>query len=183
MTWLSQLSDTGIMNQVVAHLLTPVGSYAIPAIVLDDSTSKAAVATVFEKVNIGGLALNVFELLTAVYAGDAEHYEQHGDDFRLNDDWKATKEALKVYPVLSGLESTDFLQIVSLLSSFHGPRATTARKEDILNLKLKDYLTWAPQVRQALFWVAGFLDAQHIHVQAICPIRNRWCPSLLSGCS
>src|SRR6185437_11000 len=38
MTWLSQLSNTGVMNQVVAHLLTPVGSYAIPAIVLDDST-------------------------------------------------------------------------------------------------------------------------------------------------
>jgi translation elongation factor P len=138
---ISQLSDTKIMNQVVAHLLTPVGAYAIPAIVLDDSTSKSAVATVFEKVNIGGLALNVFELLTAVYAGDADYYKQHGDDFRLNDDWKAAKKSLEVYPALGGLESTDFLQIVSLLSSFRGTGATTARREDILNLKLKNLTT------------------------------------------
>jgi hypothetical protein len=176
MTWLSQLSDVGIMNQVVAHLLTPVGSYAIPAIVLDDSTSKAAVATVFEKVNVGGLPLNVFELLTAVYAGDADYYQQQGDDFRLNDDWTATKAAIHVYPALKGLESTDFLQIISLLASIDGPGATTARKEDILNLKLKDYLTWAPQVRQALVWVAGFLDAQHIHVQADLPYPKQVVP-------
>lgn len=50
-----------------------------------------AVATVFEKVNTGGLALNVFELLTATFAGDKEHYDQHGTDFRLNDDWQKTE--------------------------------------------------------------------------------------------
>lgn len=176
MTWLSQLPDTAMMNQVVAHLLNPVGSYAIPAIVLDDSTSKAAVATVFEKVNIGGLPLNVFELLTAVYAGDADYYGQHGDDFRLNDDWTSTKESLKHYPVLNGLENTDFLQTVSLLASLAGPGATTARKEDILNLKLTDYLTWAPKVRKALQWVAGFLDEQHIHVAGDLPYPKQVVP-------
>lgn len=176
MGWLSQLSDTSMMNQVVAHLLNPVGSYAIPAIVLDDSTSKAAVATVFEKVNIGGLPLNVFELLTAVYAGDADYYGEHGDDFRLNDDWTATKEGLRHYAVLKGLENTDFLQAVSLLASLAGPGATTARKEDILNLKLKDYLKWAPEVRSALKWVAGFLDEQHIHTSGDLPYPKQVVP-------
>lgn len=162
-TWLAKLPDPSVMPHIVAQILNPVGSYAIPAIVLDDSTSKAAVATVFEKVNIGGLTLNVFELLTAVYAGDPDYFTLHGDDFRLNDDWNKTKDGLKHYPALAKLENTDFLQIVSLLASFHGRGATTARKEDILNLKLSSYLEWAPRAREALAWVAGFLDAQHIH--------------------
>lgn len=162
-TWLSQLPDSSVMPRVIADLLNPVGSYAIPAIVLDDSTSKAAVATVFEKVNIGGLPLNVFELLTAVYAGDAAYYAKHRDDFRLNDDWTATREKLGHYSVLSGVENTDFLQIVSLLATFHNPGATTARKEDILNLRLEDYLAWAPRAREALIWTAGFLDGEQIH--------------------
>ncbi|OBK03535.1 hypothetical protein A5746_20665 [Mycolicibacterium conceptionense] len=175
-TWLSKLTDISVMPRMIAEVLNPAGSYSIPAIVLDDSTSKAAVATVFEKVNIGGLPLNVFELLTAVYAGDVDYYKAHGDDFRLNDDWAATKEALKTYPVLAGLENTDFLQTVSLLASLHGPAATTARKEDILNLKLAEYLKWAPKAREALVWVAGFLDALHIHVAGDLPYPKQIVP-------
>lgn len=175
-TWLSKLTDTSAMPRMIAEVLNPAGAYSIPAIVLDDSTSKAAVATVFEKVNIGGLPLNVFELLTAVYAGDADYYQEHGDDFRLNDDWTATKESLKAYPVLGGLENTDFLQIISLLASLHGPAATTARKDDILNLKLSDYLMWAPLARQALIWAAGFLDSLHIHVAGDLPYPKQIVP-------
>lgn len=175
-TWLSKLADQSIMPKMIAELLNPIGSYAIPAIVLDDSTSKAAVATVFEKVNIGGLPLNVFELLTAVYAGDVDYFNTYGDDFRLSDDWLATKESLKGFATLAGLESTDFLQIVTLLASLHNKRATTARKEDILGLKLDDYLKWAPQARKALVWVAGFLDAQHIHVATDLPYPKQVVP-------
>ncbi|MCV7221017.1 DUF262 domain-containing protein [Mycolicibacterium elephantis] len=175
-TWLSKLSDIAVMPQMIAEVLNPAGSYSIPAIVLDDSTSKAAVATVFEKVNIGGLPLNVFELLTATYAGDIDYYNAHGDDFRLNDDWTGTKESLKAYSVLAGLENTDFLQTVSLLASLHGPGATTARKEDILNLKLSDYLKWAPLVREALVWSAGFLDSLHIHVAGDLPYPKQLVP-------
>lgn len=175
-TWLSELADKAVMSRMIADVLNPAGSYAIPAIVLDDSTSKAAVATVFEKVNTGGLRLNVFELLTAMYAGDVDYYEAHGDDFRLNDDWAATKECLKAYPALSGLENTDFLQIVSLLASLHGPAATTARKEDILNLRLADYLKWAPRAREALAWAAGFLDSLHIHVARDLPYPKQVVP-------
>ncbi|MBP0645272.1 hypothetical protein J8J17_26125, partial [Mycobacterium tuberculosis] len=80
------------------------------------NTSKGAVATVFEKVNVGGLPLNVFELLTATFAGDPQYYESHGTDFRLNDDWKETQEKFAAYPVLAGLENTDFLQAVTLLT-------------------------------------------------------------------
>lgn len=175
-TWFAHESQTGHLATFNAEILQPANSYAIPAIMLDDSTSKSAVATVFEKVNTGGMALNVFELLTAVYAGDRDYYDEHGDDFRLNDDWTSTKAALEDYPVLRGLENTDFLQATSLLASLAGPRATTARKEDILNLKLVDYVTWAPQVREALIWVAGFLDSVHIHTASDLPYTKQIVP-------
>ncbi|MEI2640959.1 MAG: hypothetical protein V9G10_01125 [Candidatus Nanopelagicales bacterium] len=55
-------------------------------------------ATVFEKVNTGGLALNVFELLTATFAGDKAYFDKYGTDFRLNDDWKETQAKFSGVP-------------------------------------------------------------------------------------
>jgi hypothetical protein len=109
------------------------------------------------------------ELLTATFAGDKAYCDRTGEDFRLNDDWSGTQAALLFYPVLAGLENTDLLQTVSLLASYEGPTATTARKEDILKLELQNYLAWAPKVREALVWVAGFLDSLNIHVAADLP--------------
>jgi len=168
-TWLFAFHDKDQASQFHERVIQPASTYNIPAIQLDRSTSKSAVATVFEKVNTGGLPLNVFELLTATFAGDKAHYDQTGKDFRLNDDWAVTQTALSPYPVLSGLVNTDFLQAVSLVSSYHGPTATTARKEDILKLELDHYLTWAPKVREALKWVAGFLETSHIHLASDLP--------------
>ena len=47
-------------------------AYQLPVINLEASTPKEAVCTVFEKVNTGGVPLNVFELATASFAADAE---------------------------------------------------------------------------------------------------------------
>jgi len=53
-------------------------AYTVPVIILKKETPKEAVCTVFEKVNTGGIVLNVFELLTASFAAH---------NFRLNLDW------------------------------------------------------------------------------------------------
>ncbi|MFI5734016.1 DUF262 domain-containing protein [Kribbella sp. NPDC051587] len=173
--WLFALPD-GSGADFHANVIGPASTYNIPAIELDTATSKSAVATVFEKVNTGGLPLNVFELLTATFAGDKAYYDAHGEDFRLNDDWRETKQALAAYPVLDHLENTGFLQAIGLLASYHGPTATTAKKEDILRLELTDYLAWAPKVREALKWVAGFLDAQNIHTARDVPYPKQIVP-------
>jgi hypothetical protein len=152
-----------LIQRFQAEILTPMQSYEIPAIELDKATTKGAVATVFEKVNTGGLPLNVFELLTATFAGDAEYFAEHGDDFRLNDDWQLTKQVIDAHPVLGGIRNTDFLQAVTLLVTAHGPSFTSARKEDVLRLELAQYLAWADKVREALVWVAQFLHDEHIH--------------------
>jgi hypothetical protein len=70
MSWLVELEDTQRFKLFLVQVLNPMFAYSIPAIELDEATTKGAVATVFEKVNTGGLPLNVFELLTATFAGD-----------------------------------------------------------------------------------------------------------------
>src|SRR5690606_29370284 len=123
--WLLDYSRTGedvearldVFDRFNEDVVSQIKSYVIPAIQLDDQTTKAAVATVFEEVNAGGLPLNNFELLTAIYAGDAEYFDSHGDDFRLGEDWEKHQKVLDQHPVLAGTKPTDFLQAVLLLAS------------------------------------------------------------------
>ncbi|RNL84239.1 GmrSD restriction endonuclease domain-containing protein [Halostreptopolyspora alba] len=162
-SWLFDYADSGAAKAFLDAVVTPMQSYAIPSIELDKETTKDAVATVFEKVNQGGMKLTVFELLTAKFAGDAHYYRETGTDFRLKDDWEETRRVIEKYPVLESIQETEFLQAVMLLASQHGGTATTARKDDILDLSLADYRAWAGQVRTAMEWVAGFLDTEHVH--------------------
>lgn len=166
------------------RLIKPVGTYNIPAIELDGATSKSAVATVFEKVNTGGLGLNVFELLTATFAGDRAYYDAHGHDFRLNDDWAETQARFATHPVLSGVENTDFVQAINLLvtharaaaSDASRPAAISARKEDLLKLDLQDYLVWVEPLRSAFEWCATFLADEHIFDLRFLPYPKQLVP-------
>jgi hypothetical protein len=170
MDWLFAMEDRETAKRFQAAIIAPTFTYNIPAIELDNSTSKAAVATVFEKVNTGGLALNVFELLTATFAGDRDYFEEHGTDFRLNDDWKETRARFAPYPVLSDLDNTDFLQAVTMLatrkrnlaSKDARPPAVSAKREDVLKLTLDDYLEWVGPLREAFIWTSDFLADRHI---------------------
>jgi uncharacterized protein with ParB-like and HNH nuclease domain len=58
--------------------------YLLPVIELKKETPKEAVCVVFERVNAGGVALTVFELLTASFAAD---------NFRLRQDWETLSNA------------------------------------------------------------------------------------------
>jgi hypothetical protein len=166
------------------RVLNNVISYTVPVIVLKKSTPKEAVCTVFEKVNTGGVPLNVFELLTATFAGDKVHR-----DFRLNDDWRARRTRLAAKPVLRSVENTDFLQAVTLLASrarrerhlaaggdVGSAPGITCKRRDILRLTLGEYLQHAPQVEATLLWAAGFLAQQHIFRAEDLPYRTQLVP-------
>lgn len=184
MTWLFEMGDPQLAREFNNLIIKPCGTYNIPAIELDKETGKAAVATVFEKVNVGGLSLNVFELLTATFAGDADYYAKHGSDFRLNDDWKATQQHFASHPVLAGLESTDFLQAVTLLTTRQRnlrdkssrPPAVSAKREDVLKLTLEDYLTWREPLRDAFIWASAFLADRHIFDTRFLPYPKQLVP-------
>ncbi|MBK6873852.1 MAG: DUF262 domain-containing protein [Kineosporiaceae bacterium] len=183
-TWLFAVDDKDMASRFHAQVIQPVNTYNIPAIELDNATSKSAVATVFEKVNTGGLALNVFELMTATFAGDRAYFEEYGTDFRLNDDWRETQAKFSPYPVLAGLENTDFLQAVTLLATrkrnlqdtSNRPPAVSAKREDVLKLTLDDYLEWVEPLREAFTWVSTFLADRHIFDTKFLPYPKQLVP-------
>ena len=182
--WLMRNPDQETSIDFLNDFVDKASQYQIPAIELDSETDKAAVATVFEKVNIGGLPLNVFELLTAVFAGDAEHYRETGQDFRLNDDWQATRKLWEEHPVLEGVENTDFLQAVTMLTSWKKQQASTsgrkiavtAKREDVLRLTLHDYLEWRDSLREAFIWASRFLADLHIFLARDIPYPKQLVP-------
>jgi hypothetical protein len=154
--------------------------YQIPVIILHKETPKEAVCQVFEKVNTGGVSLTVFELLTATYAVD---------DFNLRDDWKIRQERLKQQPVLRSLESTDFLQAITLLatnqrrmdalnngvSPDRSPGVSCKRK-DVLRLTLSEYKQWADSVTDGFEKSARLLRAQKIFTSRDLPYRTQLTP-------
>jgi hypothetical protein len=179
----SNPSRWGIWGPFQAQILKNISDYRLPVIRLAKETPKEAVCTVFEKVNTGGVALNVFELLTATYAGDGEYYDAHGDDFQLPAHWKQVQGELAAYPMLR-LPDSDFLQAVCLVSTHHRRRgrpdvdpftqpAASCKRSDILDLPLQEYIDWSPQIVSALRWTAGFLTRQGVYGADDLPYRGQ----------
>jgi hypothetical protein len=176
-------SRWGIWGPFQSLVLKNISDYRLPVIRLAKETPKDAVCTVFEKVNTGGVPLNVFELLTATYAGDPEYYNAHGSDFQLPAHWKQVQAELAAYPMLR-LEDSDFLQAVCLVSTHHRRRgrpgvdpfrqpAASCKRGDILDLPLQEYIDWSPQIVSALRWTAGFLTRQGVYGADDLPYRGQ----------
>jgi hypothetical protein len=72
-----------LWGQFDESVLQQIRAFQVPMIRLAASTSMDAVCAVFERVNTGGVPLNVFELLTATYAGDREYVDRTGDYYQL----------------------------------------------------------------------------------------------------
>lgn len=61
------------------RIINSFNKYMLPVIIMKKENPKEAVCQVFEKVNTGGVPLNVFELLTESFAAE---------DFDLKQDWQ-----------------------------------------------------------------------------------------------
>lgn len=163
-------------------------SYYVPVITLERETSKEAVCLVFEKVNTGGKKLDAFELLTAIYAAD---------DFQLRHDWLGDKktgktgraERLAVHEVLRQLQSTDFLQAISLLHTLEMREAAagagkegkelpqvSCTRQVMLNLPLDAYKKWADGVEVGFLQAAKFLQMQKIFWRKDVPYLSQIVP-------
>ncbi len=159
------------------HVLNNITTYLVPTIVLGKDTSREAVCTVFEKVNSGGVPLNVFELLTATFATEG---------FRLKDDWESRRERWSSKPVLRQVDNVDFLQSVALLATLERRRSWTGseaerpgvscKKREVLRLKLVDYQKWAEPLTEAMLGCASFLGEQHIFRANDLPYRTQLVP-------
>ncbi len=155
--------------------------YQVPVIELKRETPKEAVCLVFERVNTGGVALTVFELLTASFAAD---------NFQLRDDWNTRERRLKrKSPVLGNLQSDDFLQAISLLVTRERRRAAldggvtadkapgiSCKRKAILKLEVADWQGWADRVEQGFVRAAKFLHKQKIFKARDLPYRTQLVP-------
>jgi hypothetical protein len=167
-------------NHLVQEVVQRFQGYQVPVIVLRKETPKVAVCQVFEKVNTGGVSLNVFQLLTATYAAD---------DYNLRDDWAAREKRLKKHRVLRKLENTDFLQAVTLLATYSRHRqalrdgvapdrapAISCKRKDVLNLGLEDYQNWAEAATRGFEKAAWLLQSQSIFTAEDLPYQTQVTP-------
>jgi len=146
--------------------------YQIPLIILRKGTPKEAICQVFEKVNTGGIPLNVFELLTATYAAD---------EFNLRDDWEKRKQRFAEYEILKELESTQFLQAISLLNTYNRKKevkdvGVSCKRKDILRLELRDYKKWSGSITEAFIETVKFLHSQKVFSAKWLPYSTQLVP-------
>jgi hypothetical protein len=161
------------------QVLDPFRSYMLPVITLRRTTSKAAVCLVFEKVNTGGVALSVFELVTASWAADG---------YNLRKDWYGDRSGtgrharLAKQPLLAGTEPTDFLQGICLLHSLDrrekgpGDSPVTAKREHVLELPLEAWTRWAEPLTEGFLEAERFLRAQGFRDARYLPYRTQVTP-------
>ncbi len=162
--------------------------YKLPVIELQRSTSREAVCRVFEKVNTGGIPLDVFELVTASFAAE---------EFDLRADWKSRQVTFARNPylanVLKAVQNTDFIQAISLVVTHEARRsrqeagvdgdrlpAVSCKRKDILRLLRSDYEAHADAVTAGFIEAAQFLHQQHLYSERDLPYRTQLVPMAAS---
>lgn len=159
------------LRQFTADVLNPIILYTLPVIQLEKSTPKEAVCQVFENVNTGGVALTVFELVTATFAAE---------DFHLRGDWEAREQKMQTasgtFDLLSVVSATDFLVSVTLLAQTKSGRTLTCKRKDVLSLSLADYKTYADALTDGYIKAARFLVQQSILAPRDLPYTTQFIP-------
>ncbi len=171
-----------------SQVLKSFREYLIPVIQLHKDTSKEAVCLVFEKVNTGGVALSVFELVTASYAAEG---------YNLRDDWygstvrnvKSRRERLAREPLLAEIEATEFLQALTLLFTHERKRSdiaqgrtgkdvrpVSAKRADVLELPLSAWRDSAESVEKGFNLAAKFLHKESIYSRRELPYSTQLVP-------
>lgn len=158
-------------------------SYQLPVIRLNKQTPKEAVCLVFEKVNTGGVNLTVFELLTATFAAVAP------PDFELRVDWEARRKRMHALKVLGEVSSTDFIQAITLLTTWAKRTeaaekgedeerlpAISCKRRDMLRLTFSEYQQWADKVEAGFKAAARFLHREHVFETRFLPYGTQVIP-------
>ena len=166
-----------LINEFSIKVINNFADYQVPVITLGKDTSRAAVCLVFEKVNTGGKALDAFELVTAMYAGQK---------FHLRDDWKVRRDRLLKQPLLASVEPVEFLQAISLLytkavrtkaeAEGRDPPAISATRNSLLQIPLSAYREYADRVEQGYVTSAKFFHGLKIFRARDLPYQTQLVP-------
>ncbi len=176
---------TSLSDQFFQGIIDRIKNYDVPVIRLDRRNSRAAICTIFEKVNVGGKKLDAFELVTAIYAAD---------EYDLREDWLGPhgkhdegRRARLVgakgeCDVLKPVSSVDFLKACSLIATRRRRVAAEAEaapgaqlpqvacdRDAVLALNLDDYKLDAEAVERGFRGAAKFLNERRIIWQGDIP--------------
>lgn len=170
------------------QVLDSFRNYKVPITLLKQEASKEDVCRAFEKVNLSGAQLTVFELLNAKFALG---------DLSLRDDWfgslqhdiPSRKENIARNPLLEDIDAGEFSQAIVLLhthdlrkaGSSKGKsdkqlRAISAKRTDVLDLPREARKTWAARLETAYEEVAYFLRAEALYHRRELPYSNQLIP-------
>lgn len=155
------------------EIIETMAGYKLPVIRLDKSTPREAVCKVFENVNTGGVALTVFELVTATYA-------TYGHDLRK--DWEACRDQIwgKHEPlntdVMYSVDESAFLQTITLYSNYRAATMTTCKRKDILDLPFEVYQANKAAVLDGYKMARKFLFSQYVFRQRDLPYATQLIP-------
>lgn len=155
------------------EIIETMTGYKLPVIRLDKSTPREAVCKVFENVNTGGVALTVFELVTATYA-------TYGHDLRK--DWEACRDQIwgKHEPlntdVMYSVDESAFLQTITLYSNYRAATMTTCKRKDILDLPFETYQANKAAVLDGFKMARKFLFSQYVFRQRDLPYATQLIP-------
>lgn len=155
------------------EVLNTITGYKLPVITLDRTTPRAAVCKVFENVNTGGVALTVFELVTASFA--TFEFDLRKDWIRCRDTIRGTDEPLNT-DVLDGIDETAFLTTVTLYTNYISTRATACKKQDVLDLAYEDYIKNRDVVLEGYKLAKKFLFGQYVFRQRDLPYSTQIIP-------
>ncbi|WP_350354575.1 GmrSD restriction endonuclease domain-containing protein [Corynebacterium aquatimens] len=129
-------------------------AYDVPVIRVDRDTTRIGVGQIFAHANSAGVQMDVFELLTAMFASQ-------DPDFVLADHWAGVEKQLRAYPALDRIGRIEYLRALALLITSRRGRAT-GHRGDILTISLDEYRAHADEVTGAFVQVAEFLQERCI---------------------
>lgn len=155
------------------EVIETITGYKLPVITLGRETPREAVCKVFENVNTGGVALTVFELVTATFAT----YK-----FDLRKDWEECRDIIwgKNEPlntdVMKGVDETAFLTTITLYTSYFAETATTCKKKDVLGLAFESYKANKETVLEGYKMARKFLFSQYVFRRRDLPYTTQLIP-------
>lgn len=161
-----------LFDSFEAEVVNRFQGYRVPTIELLRDTPKEAVCQVFEKVNMGGVTLTVFELVTAMFAAE---------NFNLRGDWDKRENRLHDFDVLKSVDATIFLTAVTLLTSYRkfqedASKPVSCKRKDVLKLTLTDYIHNAENTEQGFKKAARFLAREKIFDSRTLPYSTQLIP-------
>lgn len=164
--WNYDAEKLELIDRFEAEVVKKFEHYQMGLYILRSELPKKAVCQIFINHNTRPCELTHFDLLTSEYASQ---------DFDLRADWQQREQWFAQYPVLRLLKPTDFLQALSLLSTYHQRQAAKEKgghpdklpriacnRQDIINLELSEYQQWVETISAGFEQAAKFLHSQGV---------------------